>query len=56
MSTGKLYGCAKRNCTAVNRDWEAFETGWPNRIRHWCLGHIPWHARLRLWLQERRDA
>lgn len=49
------YPCSKRGCDAVNPDWLAFETGWPNRIRYWCLGHIPWTARVRLWWQERRD-
>lgn len=48
----KLYGCSKRNCEAVNRDWEVFETGWPDHIRHWCLGHVPWHVRLKMRLRE----
>ncbi|WP_280320077.1 hypothetical protein [Nocardia wallacei] len=48
---GKLYGCSKRNCEAILHDWEVFETGWPDHIRHWCLHHIPRPVRLKMWLR-----
>ncbi len=46
------YPCAK--CGTTNPDYLAFETGWPNRIRYWCLHHIPLRARIKVWWQERR--
>lgn len=47
----KLYACSKRNCEAILHDFEVFETGWPDHIRHWCLRHIPWRARLKMRLR-----
>lgn len=49
--SAKLYGCSRRNCEAVLHDHEVFETGWPDHIRHWCLGHIPRRVRLKMWLR-----
>lgn len=49
----KSTGCAKRGCCAVNAPWQAFGT---RDGKTWCLSHIPWTARLRVWWQERRDA
>lgn len=54
--TVALYPCSKRGCGAQNRDWQVFETGWPNRIRYWCLNHIPWHVRVAMWFTERLDS
>lgn len=47
----KKYECYK--CGEKLTAYEVFESGWPNKIRHWCPNHIPLRSRLRLWLQER---
>lgn len=47
----KKYQCHK--CGERLADYEVFESGWPDKIRHWCLNHIPLRSRIRLWWQER---
>lgn len=48
----KKYQC--RKCGEMLTSFEVFESGWPNRIRHWCKDHIPLRSRLRLWRQEQQ--
>ena len=43
-------------CGAINDEYETFAAGRLGRERYFCLGHIPWRARVRLWLQERRSS
>jgi hypothetical protein len=41
------YTCSR--CGELNPPWRTFETGWPSRIRYWCLGevdHRPWIYRV----------
>jgi hypothetical protein len=45
----KTYQCAR--CGRLNPDYLAFETGWPKRIRYWCLGHIPRWTRIKMRLR-----
>lgn len=40
----RTYVCQR--CGAELSNWEAFETGWPHRVRYWCLNHIPWWTRI----------
>lgn len=44
----QLYQCAR--CERHNPDYLSFSTGWPKRERFWCLYHIPWWARLKMFL------
>jgi hypothetical protein len=48
--TWRLYGCAKRGCDQINPDYLAFGT---REGRSYCMAHIPWRSRLRVWWQER---
>lgn len=49
----RVYVCQR--CGHAREAWDVFETGWPHRIRFWCLHHIPWWARLRMWWQDWRN-
>lgn len=46
----KVYGCAKRGCDAVNPAYLSFGT---REGKGYCLHHIPWRSRLRLWKQDK---
>jgi hypothetical protein len=46
--TWRIYGCARRGCDRVNLDYEAFG----GRDKTYCMGHIPFRSRVRLWWQE----
>lgn len=48
--TWRLYGCAKRGCDAVNPDYLSFGA---RNGKGYCLHHIPFRSRLRVWWQER---
>lgn len=52
--TADTVPCAR--CCKANPPYLTFETGWPNKIRHWCLHHIPRRVRLKMWLRERFGA
>lgn len=47
----KYFTCAK--CGTVNPDFLTFGVGLGASTRSYCLGHIPWTVRLRMWLRER---
>jgi hypothetical protein len=45
----KVYKC--KRCGRELKDWQVFETGWPNNIKYWCNGeydHIPWFTKLKM--------
>jgi hypothetical protein len=48
--TFKTFRCDR--CGAINPDYLSFGVGFPTR-RTYCLHHIPWHIRLKMWLKER---
>jgi hypothetical protein len=50
MGEMKTFRCAR--CGLVNPDWLSFGVGFPTR-RAYCLGHIPWWIRLKMWWRER---
>lgn len=45
----KTYPCAR--CGRENPDYLTFETGWPDRPRYWCLGHVPRWVRIKMLLR-----
>lgn len=47
----RYFTCA--TCGAVNPDFLTFGVGWGVRGRYYCLGHIPWTVRVRMWLRGR---
>jgi hypothetical protein len=49
MSDADPYTC--RRCGTACASWEIFETGWPNRVRLYCLACIPRWVRLKMWLR-----
>ncbi len=53
MRETKAFRCAR--CGTVNPDWLSFAVGHPTR-RTYCLNHIPWWIRLKLWWRERLHA
>lgn len=48
MRPVKTFACAR--CGRVNHDWESFGVGFPTR-KTYCLNHIPWWIRLKMWLR-----
>lgn len=50
----KRYACHRCGRDDL-RDWQVFETGWPKRIRYWCMGehnHAPRLALLHVHIRE----
>lgn len=45
------FTCAR--CGTVNPDFLTFGVGLGTNARHYCLGHIPWPTRIRMWIRER---
>lgn len=45
MTAVKEFACAR--CGATNADWLTFSAG----DRYYCLGHVPFWARVRMWLR-----
>lgn len=49
--TFKLFGCARKGCDRISLDFESFKA---RDGKGYCLNHIPWRSRLRLWWQQWR--
>lgn len=47
----RYFPCAK--CGGINPDFLTFGVGRGRLARHYCLRHIPWWVRVRVWLRER---
>lgn len=46
----KYFRCDR--CGITNPDYLTFGVG---RDRNYCLNHIPWHVRIKMWWRERRE-
>lgn len=49
----QYFACHR--CGANNPDFLTFGIGYGADARHYCLNHIPWRTRARMWIRERLE-